>query len=116
MKRMLSVSDETGVLQGFPRVVSPDEALEIPRRNLMLLVTGSQGERRAASAALSRGKYLGFEMREGDSFLFSSRTIPGNERGVIRIWNAYSEMGVTCLLYTSPSPRDRTRSRMPSSA
>ncbi|MFZ1341087.1 MAG: ribonuclease J [Paracoccaceae bacterium] len=95
MKRMLSVSDETGVLQGFPRVVSPDEALEIPRRNLMLLVTGSQGERRAASAALSRGKYLGFEMREGDSFLFSSRTIPGNERGVIRIWNAYSEMGVT---------------------
>ncbi|MBK8440971.1 MAG: ribonuclease J [Rhodobacter sp.] len=95
MKRMLAASDETGVLQGFPRVVSPDEALEIPRRNLMLLVTGSQGERRAASAALSRGKYLGFEMREGDSFLFSSRTIPGNERGVIRIWNAYSEMGVT---------------------
>ena len=34
-------------------------------------------------------------MREGDSFLFSSRTIPGNERGVIRIWNAFSEMGVT---------------------
>ena len=95
MKRMLAASDETGVLQGFPRVVSPDEALEVPRRNLMLLVTGSQGERRAASAALSRGKYLGFEMREGDSFLFSSRTIPGNERGVIRIWNAYSEMGVT---------------------
>jgi len=95
MKRMLAVSEQTGVLGGFPRVISPDEALEIPRRNLMLLVTGSQGERRAASAALSRGKYLGFEMKSGDSFLFSSRTIPGNERGVIRIWNAYSEMGVT---------------------
>jgi ribonuclease J len=95
MKRMLSASEEAGVLNGFPRLVSPEEAVEIPRRNLMLLVTGSQGERRAASAALSRGKYLGFEMREGDSFLFSSRTIPGNERGVIRIWNAFSEMGVT---------------------
>ena len=95
MKRMLAASEETGVLQGFPRTVTPEEAVEIPRRNLMLLVTGSQGERRAASAALSRGKYLGFEMREGDSFLFSSRTIPGNERGVIRIWNAFSEMGVT---------------------
>ncbi len=83
------------MLTGFPRTVTPEDALEIPRRNLMLLVTGSQGERRAASAALSRGKYLGFEMREGDSFLFSSRTIPGNERGVIRIWNAFSEMGVT---------------------
>lgn len=97
MKRMLAASEEAGVLQGFPRTVTPEEALEIPRRNLMLLVTGSQGERRAASAALSRGKYLGFEMKQGDSFLFSSRTIPGNERGVIRIWNAFSEMGVTVI-------------------
>ena len=97
MKRMLAAAEETGVLQGFPRTVTPEEALEVPRRNLMLLVTGSQGERRAASAALSRGKYLGFEMKEGDSFLFSSRTIPGNERGVIRIWNAFSEMGVTVI-------------------
>jgi ribonuclease J len=95
MKRMLQASEEAKVLGGFPKVVSPEEAVEIPRRNLMLLVTGSQGERRAASAALSRGKYLGFELREGDSFLFSSRTIPGNERGVIRIWNALSEKGVT---------------------
>lgn len=97
MKRMLAAAEETGVLQGFPRTVTPEEALEIPRRNLMLLVTGSQGERRAASAALSRGKYLGFEMKAGDSFLFSSRTIPGNERGVIRVWNAFSEMGVTVI-------------------
>ena len=97
MKRMLAASEEAGVLQGFPRIVTPEEALEIPRRNLMLLVTGSQGERRAASAALSRGKYLGFEMKAGDSFLFSSRTIPGNERGVIRIWNAFSEMGVAVI-------------------
>ena len=37
-------------------VTTPEEALEVPRRNLMLLVTGSQGERRAASAQLSRGK------------------------------------------------------------
>ncbi len=97
MKRMLSVAQETGVLQVFPKTVSPEEALEIPRRNLMLLVTGSQGERRAAAAALSRGKYLGFEMREGDTFLFSSRVIPGNEKDVLRIWNSFSEMGVTVV-------------------
>jgi len=94
MKRMVSVAEETRVLTGFPRVISPEEALEIPRRNLMLIVTGSQGERRAASAALSRGKYLGFEMKAGDTFLFSSKTIPGNERGVLRIMNALSETGV----------------------
>ena len=97
MKRMLAASEETGVLTGFPKTVTPEEALEVPRRNLMLLVTGSQGERRAASAQLSRGKYLGLEMKEGDTFLFSSRTIPGNERDVIRVWNAFSELGVQVL-------------------
>ena len=94
MRKMMAAAQETGVLQDFPKTVTPEEALEIPRQNLMLIVTGSQGERRAASAALSRGKYLGFEMKEGDLFLFSSRTIPGNERGVLRIVNAFSEMGV----------------------
>lgn len=94
MKRMISAAEETGVLTGFPKTVTPEEALEIPRRNLMLLVTGSQGERRAASAQLARGKYLGLEMKEGDTFLFSSKTIPGNERDVLRVWNALSEAGV----------------------
>ncbi|MDZ4086689.1 MAG: ribonuclease J [Tabrizicola sp.] len=97
MKRMLAASEEAGVLSGFPKTVTPEEALDVPRRNLMLLVTGSQGERRAASAQLSRGKYLGLEMKEGDTFLFSSRTIPGNERDVIRVWNAFSEQGVNVL-------------------
>lgn len=97
MKRMLSVAQETGVLKSFPRTVSPEDALEVPRRNLMLLVTGSQGERRAAAAALARGKYLGFEMRQGDTFLFSSRVIPGNEKDVYKIWNGLSEKGVTVV-------------------
>lgn len=97
MKRMLAAAEEAAVLSGFPKTVSPEEALEVPRRNLMLLVTGSQGERRAASAQLSRGKYLGIEMKEGDTFLFSSKTIPGNERDVLRVWNAFSEMGVQVI-------------------
>ena len=60
----------------------------------MLLATGSQGERRAASMQLSMGRYLGIELKEGDSFLFSSKTIPGNEKSVGRIMNALSEAGV----------------------
>ena len=94
MKRMITAAVETRVLTDFPPILTPEEALEVPRENLMLIVTGSQGERRAASAQLARGKYLGLEMREGDTFLFSSKTIPGNERGVIRVMNAFSEMGV----------------------
>ena len=97
MRRMVSAAETAGVLKGLPRTVSPEEALEVPRGNLMLIVTGSQGERRAASAQLSRGKYLGLEMKEGDTFLFSSKTIPGNERGVISVMNAFSEMGVNVV-------------------
>jgi ribonuclease J len=94
MKKMVSAAQEAGVLTDFPRTLSPEEALEVPREKLMLIVTGSQGERRAASAQLSRGKYLGMQLKEGDMFLFSSKTIPGNERDVLRIMNALSEMGV----------------------
>lgn len=94
MRKMVNAAQETGVLTNFPAVIGPDEAADLPRDKVMLIVTGSQGERRAASAQLSRGRYLGLQLKEGDSFLFSSRTIPGNERGVIRIMNSFSEMGV----------------------
>lgn len=94
MQKMVRVATETGVLQDFPRTITAEEAQDVPRGNLMLIVTGSQGERRAASAQLSRGRYLGLELKDGDTFLFSSKTIPGNERGVIGIMNAFSEMGV----------------------
>ena len=63
----------------------------------MLLVTGSQGERRAASAQLARGKFLGLEMKAGDTFLFSSKTIPGNEREVLRIVNAFAERDIEVI-------------------
>ncbi|KGB81589.1 MAG: MBL fold hydrolase [Confluentimicrobium sp.] len=94
MRRMVEAGVESGVLTDFPTTVPPEDAVSIPRDHLMLIVTGSQGERRAASAQLSRGKYLGLSMKEGDMFLFSSKTIPGNEKGVIHIVNAFSEMGV----------------------
>ena len=94
MRRMIEASVETNVLSDFPAVIGPEDAQHVPRENLMLIVTGSQGERRAATAQLARGKYRGLEVKEGDLFLFSSKTIPGNEKGVIRIVNQFSEKGV----------------------
>jgi len=94
MQRMIAVARETGVLSEFPDTVSVEDARDIPRGDLMLLVTGSQGERRAGSAQLANGKYNGITLRDGDMFLFSSKTIPGNETSVGRIFNAFSEVGV----------------------
>jgi ribonuclease J len=94
MLRMIEAAKETGVLKDFPQVYSPEEAKDMPRNKVMLITTGSQGERRAATAQMARGKYRGLELKQGDLFLFSSKTIPGNERGVIRIINQFSEKGV----------------------
>lgn len=97
MQKMLRYGDQSGVLEDFPPTIDLDDARDVPRDRLMLLVTGSQGERRAASGQLANGKYLGFTMKEGDTFLFSSKTIPGNETSVGRIINAFSEQGVTVI-------------------
>ena len=94
MKRMIEVSIESGVLSDFPNFISPEDAKKVPKQNLLLIVTGSQGERRAASAQLANGKYQGMTLGEGDLFLFSSKTIPGNESGVIKLINKLSEKGV----------------------
>jgi ribonuclease J len=97
MKKMLGYANFAGLIDDFPPTIDVEDAHSIPRENLMLLVTGSQGERRAASAQLSNGKYLGLSLREGDTFLFSSKTIPGNEVAVGKIINAFSEMGVNVV-------------------
>lgn len=97
MRRMITAAVETGILTDFPALIQPEEAVDLPRGSVMLIVTGSQGERRAASAQLSRGRYLGLELKESDTFLFSSKTIPGNERDVGRVMNALSEIGVEVI-------------------
>ncbi len=97
MLRMTQVATEAGILTDFPPTISPEQARDVPRENLLLIVTGSQGERRAASAQLARGSYMGLNLKEGDTFLFSSMTIPGNEREVGRVVNALSESGVDVL-------------------
>ncbi|TVP71980.1 MAG: ribonuclease J [Rhodobacteraceae bacterium] len=97
MLRMTQVATEAGILKDMPPTISPEAAKDVPRENLLLIVTGSQGERRAASAQLARGNYMGLSMKEYDTFLFSSMTIPGNERDVGRVVNALSEMGVDVL-------------------
>lgn len=94
MRRMVEAATEVGILTDFPHTISAEDVGNVPRENVLLLVTGSQGERRAASAQLANGKYMGITMKEGDTFLFSSKTIPGNEKGVIHIMNQFSELGV----------------------
>lgn len=97
MNTMLRTAHAAEVLDSFPPLLDPLDADSVSRDRLLVIATGSQGERRAATAQLSVGRYMGIEMREGDTFLFSSKTIPGNERSVARILNALSEKGVRTI-------------------
>jgi len=94
MNTMLKTARAAEVLDGFPETLDVLDIDTVPRRHLMVLATGSQGERRAASAQLAQGSYMGLELRPGDTFLFSSKTIPGNEVAVARILNQLSAKGV----------------------
>jgi len=97
MHRMIGFAREVGLLQDFPDTVDINDISDIPREHVFLLATGSQGEHRGASASMARDSYFGINLTEGDMFLFSSKTIPGNEKSVARIINQLVARGVRVI-------------------
>ena len=97
MSRMIQTALETGAIDSFPTLVNDDMAGSIPADNLFYLITGSQGEGRAALARIANKTHPFISMREGDLVLFSSKTIPGNEKEVYRLYNLLSEQGVNVV-------------------
>ncbi len=97
MRRMIETALETGVLDDFPPTVPDDRAKDIPDDHLFYLVTGSQGEHRAALARIAAGTHPTVTLSEGDTVLFSARTIPGNEAEIYRLYNRLSEKGVRVI-------------------
>jgi ribonuclease J len=94
MRRMIEMAVATGQLTDFPTVVPENRMADIPRENLFYLVTGSQGEGRAALARIAAGTHPTVKLKEGDTVLFSSKNIPGNEANIYRLYNRLSEQGV----------------------
>ena len=97
MHRMIGTARKVGLLTDFPDIVDVNDAANLPAENVMVLASGSQGERRAASAQLARGGYGKLSMKDGDTFLFSSKVIPGNEIGVAYIENQFAMQGVDVI-------------------
>ena len=94
MHRMISTARATGLLTDFPDITDARDAGGIPAEHLFVLASGSQGEVRAASAQLARSGHSGLKLKDGDLFLFSSKTIPGNEVAVGEIQNMLAMAGV----------------------
>ena len=109
--RALDVARELGYLEGLPEFLDQDDFTQLPRNKVVALMTGSQGEPRAALSRIASGDHRAVQLARGDRVVFSSRTIPGNERAVNTIINALVDMGAEvitdrdALVHTSGHPR-----------
>jgi len=94
LERIFSIGREMGYFDNVPLPLSLEDAQKLPRSKVVLLCTGSQGEDRAALGKLARGIHPMWRLSAGDLVIFSSKTIPGNEKSVARIMNQLAELGV----------------------
>ncbi|HVJ51253.1 MAG TPA: ribonuclease J [Aliidongia sp.] len=92
--RMEQAARENGYLEGVRPFLRDDEAVELPRDKVLLICTGSQGEPRSALARIAAQDHPMIDLDQGDTVIFSSRMIPGNERAIGRLQNALARRGV----------------------
>jgi ribonuclease J len=93
MHRIIGVAMETGYLPTNFKYHDQEHFSYLEPHEVVLLCTGSQGEPRAALARIAEDQHPAVELGKGDLVVFSSRTIPGNEREVGRIQNRLVDLG-----------------------
>ncbi|MEM6762586.1 MAG: ribonuclease J [Pseudomonadota bacterium] len=111
MRRVIGVATECGFMDGLPAPLSEDDFGHLPREKVLLLLTGSQGEDRAALARIANDEHPRVALSAGDRVIFSSRTIPGNEKAVNAVVNGLAQQAIEvvtdgdALVHTSGHPR-----------
>ena len=111
LERVIEVGRDCGYLDGVKPFVGPQSYSDLPRNKVVVLATGSQGEQRAAMARIGAREHPAIKLAAGDRVIFSSRTIPGNEREVNRIINGLIDQGLevitdrNALVHCSGHPR-----------
>lgn len=97
LRNLIAAARETGYLKGVPEFAGEDDAGGIPDDNLLILITGSQGEPRSALARVAMDTHPRIVLGEGDTVIFSSRMIPGNERAIGTVQDNLVRRGVALM-------------------
>ncbi|MCX7375594.1 MAG: ribonuclease J [Alphaproteobacteria bacterium] len=97
LRNLEAAARECGYLKGIPPFLTEDDVADIPDDNLVILITGSQGEPRSALSRVAQDTHPRVELGEGDTVVFSSRMIPGNERAIGTVQDNLVRRGVTVL-------------------
>ncbi len=102
LQQSWEVAQQVGVLQKyFPKakqtfsLLGPDQLSDYPDAEQLILCSGSQGEQRSVLSQMVSGMHPDFKARPSDTIIFSSKTIPGNEKTVSRLLNGLLRQGVT---------------------
>ncbi|KRE12803.1 MBL fold metallo-hydrolase [Bosea sp. Root483D1] len=118
MDRVIDVARECGFLDGIPAFRGVENYGYLPRDKVVALVTGSQGEPRAALSRIAADDHPEIALSPGDRVIFSSRTIPGNEKAVGAILNRLARDNIeiitdrTHLVHVSGHPRREELARL----
>jgi ribonuclease J len=97
LRNLIAAARETGYLNGVPAFAGEDDAGGIPDDNLLIIITGSQGEPRSALARVAMDTHPRIVLGEGDTVIFSSRVIPGNERAIGTVQDNLVRRGVDLM-------------------
>ncbi len=95
--RIAEAARANGYLADLPPFVTEHDVGYLPREKVLMICTGSQGEPRSALARIAREEHPNVVLEKGDSVIFSSRIIPGNERAIGGLQNALVRLGVEVL-------------------
>jgi ribonuclease J len=97
LRRNVGVAQSTGYLTELPPFLDEEEAGYLPRDKVMYICTGSQGEPRGAMSRIASGDHPHVSFAEGDTVIFSSKIIPGNELSLGRLYNQLAKRGVKII-------------------
>ena len=95
--RAIDAAKEVGYLKNIPELLSLKDFNLIPRSNVLIISTGSQGEPNSALSRISKDNDKFIKLIKGDTIIFSSRKIPGNENAILKVQNRFLERGINIV-------------------
>ena len=87
MKKNIEAAMKSGLIENNNIFISEEEASLIPKENLVIICTGSQGEKRSALYRIAYNSHRNIHLEKDDVVIFSSRDIPGNEKSINALKN-----------------------------
>lgn len=97
LRNIDAAARECGYFRDLPPFLTEDDVNDVDDDNILILVTGSQGESRSALARIAMDTHPRVSLGPGDTVIFSSRVIPGNERAIGQMQDLLVRRGVRLM-------------------